>query len=457
MWHSLRVRLLVMFSIVVLIALGTVAILVSRATTTQFERSVAGIINYRYFDVNAKADAIQKAIYQHAGERQIWDEIQNLLIGISTTARTRIVMADLSGEVLADSSHSLIGRKLNITLSKPFAAFLIDGKPILAYAEPLDTPQVTLAQEQFTTSVNRSILLAIVVGSLAAIILTLTISKSILSPVEALITAARKMEKGDLSQRVDIVTRGELGELAKAFNAMADGLERLEKLRSNMVSDVAHELRTPLSNIRGYLEALRDEMLEPTPEIIDSLHEEALVLSQLVDDLQELALAEAGQMVLTSEPVDIPGLVEKIINALQPQILEKDLQVQLLFDKHLEPVAADYRRLGQVLRNLLTNAIRYTPPGGTISVSANLVNDKIEVHVHDTGTGISPEHLPYVFERFYRVDQSRARTTGGAGLGLAIVKQLVQAQGGEVNVASQIGMGTTFTFTIPANGSAPAT
>jgi signal transduction histidine kinase len=161
--------------------------------------------------------------------------------------------------------------------------------------------------------------------------------------------------------------------------------------------------------------------------------------------------------VLTSEPVDIPGLVEKIINALQPQILEKDLQVQLLFDKHLEPVAADYRRLGQVLRNLLTNAIRYTPPGGTISVSANLVNDKIEVHVHDTGTGISPEHLPYVFERFYRVDQSRARTTGGAGLGLAIVKQLVQAQGGEVNVASQIGMGTTFTFTIPANGSAPAT
>ncbi len=455
MLHSLRLRLLLPFIIVVLVALGTVAVMVSRATTTEFERSIAGIINYRYFDIRLKAQAIQENIYQHTGERGIWEELQSLLERISSSARTRIVMADLDGNVYADSSKKLIGETLNTSLSKPFAAFLIDGIPILAYAEPIDTPQLILAQQQFTSSVNHSLLLAVIAASLVAIILTLATSKSILRPVEALIAAARKMEKGDLSQRVNIRPRGELGELASAFNAMADGLERLEQLRRNMVSDVAHELRTPLSNIRGYLEAIQDDMIAPTPELIESLHEEALLLSQLVEDLQELALAEAGQIELKREPVFLPELIERTITALLPLIQEKDLQVHTELSPDLEPVSADNRRVSQVLRNLLTNAIRYTPSGGTITISAICYGDKVEVHVHDTGIGIDPDHLPFLFERFYRVDQSRTRSTGGAGLGLAIVKQLVQAQGGDVKVASEVGSGTTFIFTLPsANGAA---
>lgn len=456
MIYSLRFRLLIIFSIVVLVALGTVAFLVSRATTSEYQRSIAGIISYRYFDVNSKADAIQRAIYQHTGERTIWEELQQLIERIATTARTRVVLADLDGAVYADSSNLLIGQQINMQLSKPFAAFLIDGRPILAYAEPIDTPQLELAQRQFTSSVNRSLLLAILTAGLAAILFTILISKSILRPVEALISAARRMEKGDLTQRVDISTRGELGELANAFNAMADGLERLEKLRRNMVSDVAHELRTPLSNIRGYLEAVRDGLVEPTPELIASLHEEALLLSQLVDDLQELALAEAGQLVLSSERIYLPELVGKIANGLQPKIREKQLSLELNFPDDLEPIYGDYRRLGQVVSNLLINAIRYTPEGGTISVSARQSAERMELQVQDTGVGIAPEHLPYVFERFYRADHSRARITGGAGLGLAIVKQLVQAQGGEVGVDSQPGKGTTFTLTLPKQGTAAA-
>jgi signal transduction histidine kinase len=452
---SLRVRLLLFFSIVVLVALGTVAVLVSRATTTEFERSIAGIINYRYFDIRLKAEQIQNNLYQFAGERDLWEKLQALLERISSNSRTRIVMADLEGRVYADSSEKLIGETLNTTLSKPFAAFLIEGIPILAYAEPIDTPQLELAQQQFTSSVNRSLFLAIFAASIVAIALTLATSKSILRPVETLIAAARKMEKGDLSQRVNIRSKGELGELANAFNAMADGLERLEQLRRNMTSDVAHELRTPLSNIRGYLEAIQDGMVEPTPELIVSLHEEALLLSQLVDDLQELALAEAGQIELKREPVPLPELIERTITALLPLIQEKKLQVRTEFSPQLEPVNADHRRVSQVLRNLLTNAIRYTPTGGTITISARCQGDKVEVSVQDSGIGIDPDHLPFLFERFYRVDQSRTRSTGGAGLGLAIVKQLVQAQGGEVNVASQVGAGTTFIFTLPsANGAA---
>lgn len=454
--HSLRLRLLLFFSIVVLVALGTVAVLVSRATTTEYERSIAGIINYRYFDIRLKAETIQTSIYQYTGEQGLWAKMQALLERISSTSRTRIVMADLDGRVYADSSNKLNGEKLNTTLSKPFAAFLIEGIPILAYAEPIDTPQLELARQQFSSSVNRSLFLAIIAASIVAILLTLATSKSILRPIEALIAAARKMEKGDLSQRVNIQARGELGELASAFNAMADGLERLEQLRRNMVSDVAHELRTPLSNIRGYLEAIQDEMVDPTPELIESLHEEALLLSQLVDDLQELALAEAGQIELKREPVNLPELIERTISALQPLIQEKNLRVRTELSPDLEPVTADNRRVSQVLRNLLTNAIRYTPPHGTITISARCQADQIEVRVHDTGIGIDPDHLPFLFERFYRVDQSRARSTGGAGLGLAIVKQLVQAQGGEVNVASQVGTGTTFIFTLPSANSAAA-
>lgn len=457
MLHSLQFRLLGILTLVVLVALGTVAILVSRATTTEYERSVAGIVNYRYFNINAKAEAIQKAIIQNRGEREIWIELQNLITSIAKNSRTRIVMADLDGNVYADSSEQLIGSELNTNLSKPFAAFLVEKTPILAYAEPIDTPQLQLAQQQFTNSVNRSLLLAILIASIVAILLTAFMSKSILRPIEAVIAASRQMEKGDFSQRVDIEVKGEIGELANAFNAMADGIERLEQLRRNMVSDVAHELRTPLSNIRGYLEAIQDGFVEPDSEMINSLYEEALLLNQLIDDLQELALAEARQIKLNNEPIELPDIAHKVIQGLRPQIQAKELTIELDFPEDLGLVYADYHRLGQVLRNLLSNAIRYTPPHGNIRLSAHQVGETIEISIHDNGEGIAPEHLPFVFERFYRADHSRARTTGGAGLGLAIVKQLVEAQGGDVNVNSRLGQGTTFSFTLPATRTVMAT
>jgi signal transduction histidine kinase len=260
------------------------------------------------------------------------------------------------------------------------------------------------------------------------------------------------MEKGDLSQRVNVTSKGELGELANAFNVMAEGLTRLEKLRQNMVTDVAHELRTPLSNVSGYLEALRDGVVEPTPEAIASIHEEAMLLNRLVDDLQELAVAEAGQLQLVRQPVDIQGVVEKAALSLKGQAAEKGVSLATEIPNDLPLVEADAERLGQVLRNLLKNAIINTPSGGKITVKAHTVDSQVEVSVEDTGLGISAEHLPYVFESFYRVDQSRARKTGGAGLGLAIVKQLVEAQGGQVEIDSQVNVGTKISFTSPIAG-----
>jgi signal transduction histidine kinase len=293
------------------------------------------------------------------------------------------------------------------------------------------------------------LLLAAGVAGLAAVLLTLVLSRRILRPVEALTAAAQRMEKGDLSQRVEVHSQDEIGELARAFNAMADGLARLEELRRNMVTDVAHELRTPLSNIRGYLEALQDGVVEPKPEVIDSLHEEAMLLNRLVDDLRELTLAEAGQLKLERRPVAPADLVDRALEAARAQAEAKGIALQADLPEDLPLVDVDSQRIGQVLGNLLSNALTHTPPGGKVVVVARAKQLAVEVSVSDTGEGIPLERLPYIFERFYRADRSRSRATGGTGLGLSIAKQLVEAHGGRISVASQVGQGTTFTFTLP--------
>jgi two-component system sensor histidine kinase BaeS len=258
------------------------------------------------------------------------------------------------------------------------------------------------------------------------------------------------MADGHLDQRVVVRQVDEIGELGHAFNAMAEGLTRTEQLRRGMVADVAHELRTPLTNLRGYLEALRDGVADPAPPVLASLYDEAVLLSQLVDDLQDLALADAGQLTLHCELTDADELVAGAVRAVQPEAGHRG--VSIVFVRQSDPttrVRADVRRIGQVLRNLLANALAYTPSGGQITVSTWAAEGQLTVSVEDTGSGIAPHHVPNLFERFYRVDSSRARATGGAGIGLAVVKQLVEAHGGRINVRSVLGSGSTFWFTLP--------
>jgi signal transduction histidine kinase len=302
----------------------------------------------------------------------------------------------------------------------------------------------------FISAVNGALILAVTVAGVVALLLTVVFSRRILEPIESLTAAARKMENGDLSQRVSVRSKDEIGTLTHAFNAMADGLARLENLRRNMVTDVAHELRTPLTNIRGYLEALRDGMIQPGPALINSLHEEAMLLNRLIDDLQELALAEAGQLRLVRQMVDIREIIEQAVSAQQPSMAEKGLKVSVDLPPNLPLVEADAERIGQVLRNLLNNASVHTPANGEVRVTVQLVDAEVVVSVRDTGSGIPPTHLPYIFERFYRADKSRTRATGGAGLGLAIVKQLIEAHGGRIWAESTEGSGSVFTFTLLA-------
>ncbi len=283
-----------------------------------------------------------------------------------------------------------------------------------------------------------------------AVPLVFAVSRRILGPVTALTDAAHRMQAGELDVRVEARGDDEVAELARAFNSMAARLAETERQRTQMVSDVAHELRSPVTNLRCTLESIQDGLATADRAAIDALHDETLFLQRLIADLEDLSRADAGQLALRKQPVD---LAESVRRAASATILPSQ-RIDLRFDvpADLPAVHGDADRIEQIFRNLLSNAARHTPPAGCIMVSARPDGHTIEVAISDTGAGIDSAHLPHVFDRFYRADESRARATGGAGLGLAIVRQLVTAHGGTVSAESPgVGKGARFTVTLPTS------
>lgn len=316
-------------------------------------------------------------------------------------------------------------------------------------------------EQDFLGSVSAALWLAAGAGVLVALGLSLYLARQTVAPLHRLTLAAQAIAGGDRAQRVAVASRDEVGQLAAAFNTMAEALARDEELRRHMAADIAHELRTPLTVLQGQVEAMLDGVMAPTKENLAVLQEEVLLLSRLVTDLRTLSLAEAGQLELRPAPTDLAELARKALSALELQAAAKGVRLALNFSPGLPPALADPDRVAQVLGNLLSNALRHSPAGGEIRVEGQALLEapgqagSLAVSVKDTGPGISPEALPHLFERFYRADPSRSRASGGSGLGLAIVKQLVEAQGGQVAVESpdSRGQGATFTFTLPAAGS----
>lgn len=303
-------------------------------------------------------------------------------------------------------------------------------------------------RSDFLTDVRRRAGLAAGIAALAALALVFFSTGRMLRPIEALTEATRRMARGDLAARVAPGGRDEVGELAGSFNAMAESLERQERLRRDLVGDVAHELRTPLTNLRAQLDALRDGLQPLDAAALASLDDEVERLSHLVRDLQDLALADSGGLRLDLERVDPAPLVEAACASASARAHAAGVALESGV-AGLPPVRADAARAEQVLRALLDNALRHTPAGGRVRVEGRALDDRVELIVNDTGEGIGAEHLPFVFERFWRADPSRARETGGAGLGLAIARQLARAQGGDVVAESPPGSGARLTFTLP--------
>jgi signal transduction histidine kinase len=251
--------------------------------------------------------------------------------------------------------------------------------------------------------------------------------------------------QGELGHQVPVRRKDELGELAASFNQMSADLERSTELRRQMTADIAHELRTPLSLILGYTEALSDGKLEGTPETFDIVHDEAQHLNRLVDDLRTLSLADAGELSLNRRPVCPQTLLQRVATAYAAQARAKDVSLCVEAESDVADVDVDPDRMAQVLGNLVSNAMRHTPAGGGIALSAEELRDAVALTVSDSGVGIAPEHLPHIFDRFYRGDESRYQENGESGLGLAIAKSIVEAHGGKISVASAPGSGTTVT------------
>ncbi|MFF2119379.1 sensor histidine kinase [Kitasatospora sp. NPDC058184] len=299
------------------------------------------------------------------------------------------------------------------------------------------------------------------VVEVAALVLAVTVAITtavglrLSRPLNALTRAARRMADGDLSARVTATGRDEIAGLAAAFNAMAERREQLEELRRAMVGDIAHELRTPLSNIRGWLEAVEDGVVTADGALTSSLLEEALLLQHLIDDLRDLAAADAGELALHREPVDAEDLLTQTATA--HGALAQASGVTLLVDTDTATagyeLSADPVRLRQMVGNLVANAVRHTPAGGTVTLRTRPEADALLIEVADTGNGIAPADLPLVFERFWRAEKSRNRQSGGSGLGLAIVRKLAELHGGDVHAASTPGTGSVFTVRLPLTAS----
>jgi len=442
--HSLWFRLLVAFTLVIVIAVGAVFLFTGQAMRAQVQQFQERIQEARL----SKMEFELSNYYRHQGR---WGGIQPFVEQWGNFYEWRIIVTDADGIVVADSEGELMGQ-----LHEPDSP----GRPIAVPRTPYSLGTLYVSSESSAGAdfplfyvlferIGRFLLWGCLVAVGIAVVITFFLSRRILAPVKDLTLAARRLGQGDLSQRVQLKDKGEVQELAQAFNSMASDLGHAEQLRRNLVADVAHELRTPLSNIRGYLEAIRDRIIKPDAATIRSLNEEAMLLSRLVDDLQELSLADSGELKLLYQAEDIAKLIKQAVTPWQPSVAAKEMSLTLDLPDKLPPVNIDWQRISQVLHNLLENAVAHTGKGGTITVTATRQGDHVQVSVSDTGEGISVEDLPNIFERFYRVDKSRARATGGSGLGLTIAKRLVEAHGGKIEAQSELGKGSCFSFTIP--------
>lgn len=372
----------------------------------------------------------------------------------------RLVLADAQGRVVADTLSTAQGSSLSVQdLSVGIPLSL--RNQLIGTLLPVSTTEApTSASGTFLRELNASTWLSSLAAAFLALLVGSLLFRQIIAPVRAMTGAAQRIAAGDLQQRIEVKSSDEIGQLARSYNQMADALARDRQLRQNMVADIAHELRTPISVIQGNLEAMLDGVLPASPEEIASLRDETALLARLVSDLRLLSLAEAGQLKLEKVETDLGELALRVLASLRPQAESSQVELISEIGENLPRLALDADRISQVLHNLLGNALRHTPSGGKVTLRVNAEGQtagrQVRIEVTDTGNGIASEDLPYVFDRFYRADKSRNRSSGGSGIGLAIVKQLVEAHSGRVWAESPLfhsqhggGFGTRFLVSLP--------
>ncbi len=463
---SLFWKIMAAFVLVLAVSVGSVTLVARRTTTAEFEQYMYGggyvpeqvVAQFAdYYTRNGSWRGVQAFVVngEWAGSGMMGG--RGMMRG---GMGGRVIVADAQGNVVADSNGAPGGQMEPGQLAR--------GTPIVAQGQRVGTlfmsggmmgggsgPITGLlgaAEQAFLNRVNQAVLTAGVVAGIVALLLGLVVFRGITAPLNKLTRAAHAVAGGDLAQRVDIRTSDEIAELGTAFNTMAANLERGEQLRRQMMADIAHELRTPLSVIQGNLEAILDGVYPADAEHIQPALDQAQLLARLIEDLRTLALAEAGQLSLNRQPTDAIELVRRVVASFEPKAASKRVTLSVDSPASLPHVRADGQRIAQVIANLLSNALRYTPQDGRVDVQLQTQDQSVLITVRDTGPGIPAEDLPHIFDRFYRADKSRSREApgaGGSGLGLAIARSIVEAHGGRIWAESEIGKGTTVAFTLP--------
>ncbi len=472
---SLWVKLTAAFAFVVVLGALGVVILISFVTSREFEIYVTR-------DSARWAQWLAPQLAAYYARTHSWDGVEDLVIGAGgmpmmmgtpspamermhremmgqmpmmqnvdmwTGMGLRVIVADEQGIVRVDTTGEWVGQPLPHSGHDQGTPIRVNDETVgVVLVAPLansNTPEAL-----FLHSMTRAVLIVSLGMGLVSLVLAAFIARQITAPLRRLATAAYEVARGNLSVRVPVQGEDDLARVSLAFNRMAVALEHQYKLRRQLMNDIAHELRTPLSVIQAQTEALIDGVFPPTPEHIEPIHEQIVLLRRLVNDLRELALAEAGDLQMTWEYLDLAQVIERAVRSMQSSAENKHIHMECELQDTPLWVRGDAQRLEQVVLNLLSNAVRYTPEGGTIRVRGWKQGDQIYCQVEDSGPGIPPEHIPHVFERFWRGDRSRSRETGGTGLGLAIACKWVEAHHGRIWVESPPGRGAIFTFVLPA-------
>lgn len=456
--NRLWVRLAFAFVAVTLVGVATVALLTDWSAGREFRQFLARQ------DITAQGSLLDDlaAFYQRNGT---WDGVSEVFGGWPASrgagrgigamrGRPGFLLADASGLVVYDERGTRIGSAISFDERASAVPVKDASRHTIGYLLTAGGPgrgQMQQAEQDFLDELRRTLVIAAIAAGGLGVLMGLVMSRMLAAPLSILAHAARAFAARDWERRVPVKGADEIAAVAREFNEMAETIHRAEILRRNLMADVAHELRTPLTVLQGNLRAMLDGVYPLAMGEIATLYDETRLLNRLVDDLRELALADAGQLPLNIGGVELGEICRAAVADFSA--VAKAQNIRLVVDipeDHPLGVRADPDRVAQVLRNLLANALRHTPRGGTITVSAQAnIKDTIRVDVVDTGEGIAAQDLPHVFDRFYRADPSRTRKGGGTGLGLAIAKAWVQATGGTIDVDSEPGRGSRFWFALP--------
>jgi signal transduction histidine kinase len=372
--------------------------------------------------------------------------------------RQPFALANAEGRIVIPDGPYRRGDKLSGAKLEDSIPITEDGT-VIGFLIPMGSPfEGTPRELQFIQRINRLLLYGALIGAVIALVLGVVLSRTLTRPIRELTRATHAVSEGDLSQQVPVRSNDELGELAQAFNRMSSELSRSVNTRKQMTADIAHELRTPLSLILGHAEAVHDGVLPPTPENFEIIREEATRLEHLVNDLRVLSLADAGELSINLQTIEPQRLLQDVASTYQYQAQRKQITLELDMASYLPTIEVDPGRMTQVLTNILDNALRHTPEGGKIVLSAQELDHQIELAIQDSGPGLKKEDLQRIFDRFYRTDASRQRDgafAGGSGLGLAIAKSIVQAHGGQLVAESEPGNGLKVIVTLPRKSERP--